>query len=1237
MSTHSEKDPLAFLSGGGTISKLLMSHDWTGTEIGPPETWPLRLKYAISGQMANPCPSFVFWGVSKIFLYNAAFAELMDGQQLSPGSDEAGAVAFGGQWDRISKAIDLAYDGNGSVLKGVRIGAQGRLGQRYLDISMGALVELDGEIMGAWGVCQEKTFELVAGDILRTSQRYMRSLIGTAPIGVCIIGVHPLHVAEVNDEFLRLMGIRDHRDNVLKVLEPILGSLDSIAERATPLYLREVPHVQFRDGLERMGYIDLMVSTYRSRNDKVEGMTLLAVDVTDRAEAHQELYHINEELASANEELAAANEELDAAHRNLGESLGRLEQREQQISQMVKSAPFPIALYVGREMRIIEANQSIIDVWGKGPEVIGKTYHEVLPELESQSVYDQLAQVYDTGIPYHARHQRIDLVVDGQLKIFYFNYSFTPLFDQQGNVYGVMNTAADVTDLMAAKQRIEEGERNFRNMIMQAPVAMCLLEGPSHTITLANEAMASIWGRALDAVIGLPVFDALPDARSQGLEQAMADVYLTGKTFSANEQPVSLLRHGKQDVVYQNFVYQPYRDDDGKVIGILAISVDVSEMVASRRKVEDAYGQLNLVVEAANFGMFDLDVKSGKLEWDARCREFFGVGETDEVSYEKDFVEGLHPDDRTEALRAAEWAMDIKSGGKFECEYRTVARNNGRVRWIRAVGKVYFDAEGLAERFLGAVSDVTQSKLAELDAKDAAERKGRLAAIVDSSDDVIISKDLDGFIASWNPAAEHMFGYTPQEAIGKHISLVIPDSRRNEEDMIIGRIKEGQKVHHFDTVRRAKDGSQRQLSITVSPIIDENGKVIGASKIARDISEQLAAREATQRYTERVEAINMIINGISREIDPNHIVQRVAQITIHLLDAQLGVFSAATIESRTLANYIAPITALADGEAEILITYLDALSCDDHTTTQTWDDLAHQGQAYTVGNGSKVINSVLALKVVSSQQELLGKIFFLHENPGHFTAEHEKLLQAISGHLSVGLDKAMLYEKVMQLSQKKDEFISLASHELKTPLSGIKGYVQILQRMVNDEMPAKYLAKAARQVGKLTSLVDDLLDVSKIEAGKLKLDLVTVDLSALILSTIEMLTEIYEGYHIAFDDRGAACLVMADSQRIEQVLINLLSNAVKYAPTSNRIEVVMEARGEAVVIGVRDFGMGIPEEKIGQLFSRFYRIDEHTPNISGLGIGLYLSREIILRHGGQIWVESELGVGSTFWFTLPVV
>ncbi|RZJ33772.1 MAG: PAS domain-containing protein [Flavobacterium sp.] len=276
-----------------------------------------------------------------------------------------------------------------------------------------------------------------------------------------------------------------------------------------------------------------------------------------------------------------------------------LQQSAQRLKSLIDSAPFPIGVYTGREMRIEMVNQAILDVWGRDASVVGRTYSEVLPELIGQGPFEQLDQVYSTGKAFHAINTRVDIEKDGLLSPYYFNYSFTPLFDSLGKVYGVMNTAAEVTDLVVAKQKLEQSERNFRNIILQAPVAMCLLRGPEHRVEISNEFMLKIWGKDID-VVGKPIFEILPDAKGQGLENMLEQVFTTGKAVAMNELPVRLNRFGKDEIVYQNFLYEPYRDGDGGIIGIIATSLDVTQQVIARHKIEDVVKERTRELELAN-------------------------------------------------------------------------------------------------------------------------------------------------------------------------------------------------------------------------------------------------------------------------------------------------------------------------------------------------------------------------------------------------------------------------------------------------------------------------------------------------------------------------------------------------------------------------------------------------------------------------------------------------------------
>ena len=229
-------------------------------------------------------------------------------------------------------------------------------------------------------------------------------------------------------------------------------------------------------------------------------------------------------------------------------------------------------------------------------------------------------------------------------------------------------------------------------------------------------------------------------------------------------------------------------------------------------------------------------------------------------------------------------------------------------------------------------------------------------------------------------------------------------------------------------------------------------------------------------------------------------------------------------------------------------------------------------------------------------------------------------------------------EDQKQAENQKVEFLSIASHELKTPLTSIKAYFQLLERSIGDvDLSTKYLSRTRSQLDKLQTLIADLLDISKIESGKLKFNNKTFDFEPLLESAIDIINQTHNDAHII--KKGIANVqILGDDVRIEQVLINYLTNALKYSPEKKEVHVNVNINSQKhVEVRVRDFGIGIPKEKQGNIFQKFYRVEESSHRFQGLGMGLYICSEILRRHNGTYGVKSEPGQGSEFYFTLPIV
>jgi signal transduction histidine kinase len=288
--------------------------------------------------------------------------------------------------------------------------------------------------------------------------------------------------------------------------------------------------------------------------------------------------------------------------------------------------------------------------------------------------------------------------------------------------------------------------------------------------------------------------------------------------------------------------------------------------------------------------------------------------------------------------------------------------------------------------------------------------------------------------------------------------------------------------------------------------------------------------------------------------------------------------------------------------------------------------------------GHLPVVSYMALPVISKSGAVIGGLFFGHPEPGKFTEDHEQLVSAITVQAAVALDNAKLYEEIKVLNAKKDEFIGLASHELKTPVTSISGYLQIIEQAFKKEnRDNTFVSKARSQLNKLTALVADLLDVSKIQTGKLPFSNTSFDLHNLLKEVTEVMQQNHSQYQISLHCEPDKIMMVADYQRIEQVVINLISNAIKYSPKADRVIVSASASKDKVKVSVQDFGIGIEQDQQDRIFSRFYRVENLAAHMSGLGIGLYISQEIIKGHGGELQVESAIGKGSTFSFEIPLV
>lgn len=521
-----------------------------------------------------------------------------------------------------------------------------------------------------------------------------------------------------------------------------------------------------------------------------------------------------------------------------------------------------------------------------------------------------------------------------------------------------------------------------------------------------------------------------------------------------------------------------------------------------------------------------------------------------------------------------------------------------------------------------------------------------LAALVDSSDDAIVSKSLTGIVRSWNAAAERIFGYSSGEMIGKPITLLLPPERLHEEETILSQLQRGERVDHFETIRVTKDGRRIDVSVTISPIRDSSGRIIGASKIARDITDHKRAERISRFLAETSAALAELTDYAST-------LQKIAQLAVPffadwcVVDMQepdgtirrLAVTHAdeSKVQSaRELEARYPPRPTSAFGVAKVLRTGKPDWAPDlPNSLLRTMvQDEEHYQILKKLG-----LKSYICVPL-HSRSRTLGVLSFVTAESGRTYNEDDLQAALDLGHrAAIAIENASLVSALKESDRRKDEFLAMLAHELRNPLAPIRNAVQIF-RAKGPSTPELQWARNVidRQVEQLTRLIDDLLDVSRITRGKIELRKERVPLATVVDSAVEASRPLIEKWQhrLTVALPSEPIFLDADPTRLAQVLMNLLNNSAKYTEQGGQIWLTGEFAGEHAIIRVKDTGVGIPADMLPHIFDMFVQVDRSLERSQGgLGIGLTLVKQIVEMHGGTVEVQSG-GDGTEFVVRLPL-
>jgi PAS domain S-box-containing protein len=510
------------------------------------------------------------------------------------------------------------------------------------------------------------------------------------------------------------------------------------------------------------------------------------------------------------------------------------------------------------------------------------------------------------------------------------------------------------------------------------------------------------------------------------------------------------------------------------------------------------------------------------------------------------------------------------------------------------------DANGELQGAVLVFRDITARRKAELTQR-------LLAAIVESSDDAIISKDVNGIITSWNKGAEHIFGYSAQEIVGRSIAVIAAPDRVDEMPRLLERIKHGERIEHYETLRRAKDGRLVNISLTVSPIHDEEGRVVGASKVARDITDQVRIRA---QLTVEQERLRVTLSSIGDAVISTDNVGRVAYL--NPVAERLTGWRNSDAVGKPLEEVFKIINEdsrqTVENPATKVLREGSVVGLANHTLLITKD-----------GKERSIDDSGAPIRVNSG--EITGVVLVFRDVTERRAEERQFQAQA---------------QQLRRTNEELNQFAYAVTHDLREPLRNIINFSELLLREYKGRLDSEaqtYTKYIVEGVQRMETLLNDLLAYSQAGARP--------EASVARVDTNDALKKALDNLKVAIAESGAIITsdylpaVSGHDGQLVQVFQNLVSNAIKYrSGEPPRVQIRAQRNEHEWIFTVRDNGIGIPPEYERTIFGLFKRL--HGREIPGTGIGLAICSKIIERHGGRIWVRSQPTEGSEFFFSLPV-
>ncbi|MCX2575097.1 PAS domain-containing protein [Pedobacter sandarakinus] len=885
------------------------------------------------------------------------------------------------------------------------------------------------------------------------------------------------------------------------------------------------------------------------------------------------------------------------------------------------------AIYIGPDFIIQLANNDMLKFWGKDDAVIGKKFEDALPEFDGQPIAELLKQVWETGEDYIGKDVKVNRLIDGQLITAYYDLVYKPIFDPSGKEFCILHTALDVTErvnswrlvrekeereqqinealqaaneeyqstneelsqvndeLAATHRKLVFTEHRMQQLVQSAPIGLALLKGKDMIIETANPKMLEIWGHELQDVFGRPLLTAFPLLKGQIFTQELDNVFSSAKKISLTEVLDSSRKDENGGEKYLAIDFIPMLDPDGRVDAIMATVQDITEQVLIKKAFQENENKLQEYIE--ELAVLNEELQTTNEELGAINEEYTSTNEQLEQF--------------NNAIKSINEKLEEQNNG-LDSSNAQLQRTNDELSSVNQ-GLNHDNLELIS---LNASINGLNERLRDSDA-------GFKNLIAQSPVAILLLKGENFIVTMINAPMLELLG-KDESIIGKPLFKEMPELvGQPAAEKLIQTYKDAQpRAELASQVNLLRNGSLMEgfFNFSYAPY-HEDGIVTGVIDMAVEVTGQISAIIDRDKTI----AEKTILEDTLRQSE-----QRLQGI-LETMAEGVGIVDVTgqLVYANPMAQHILGLT----------LSEIEGRTYDD----PRWQNLRLDGTPLPQEEHPMSIMMSTARPVydveIGVQPPDKDRLYISINAAPIFDEE---------GNLTGGIGTFMDVTSRRLSTQGKDDFISIASHELKTPVTSLKASLQLLERAhskLPDESREKLIAQSIRSLDSLSRLLNDLLDTSRLEQGQLKMEKTLFSLDELFNNCCSHILQTTKKQIIFQGEKTLE--VFADNQQIGQVLVNFLTNAIKYAPESDRIVITTTRIGNGEIkISVKDYGPGIAQEKLKHLFDRYYRTEYKGQKFTGLGLGLYISAEIIKNHGGKIGVNSEPSNGSEFWFTLPI-